>query len=385
MGGGEIALINLVRHLDRRRVTPIVLLFADGPLAERLRGHVETHLIPLADSVAQAKKDGLGWNSLLKAKSAWLIMLQIWKVSRFAQRHEVDLIHTNSLKADIIGGLAARLAGIPLIWHVRDRIDFDYLPGSVVRLFRFLCRTLPNFVIANSASTLATLELEGRNRGAAIASGVETSTMIRVVHDGCRVEPNQNERSNLLSPVRVGLIGRISPWKGQDIFIEAAARLHRRHPRVRFEIIGAPLFSERNFEAQLHELCDSLNLKDVVEFAGFVEDIPARIAQLDIVVHASKTGEPFGQVIIEGMAAEKPVVATNGGGVPEIVEHCVTGLLVPMGDAQSMADAIEYLLKNPQEAAAMGVRGRQRVQEKFTIQKTARMVENVYREVLATY
>jgi glycosyltransferase involved in cell wall biosynthesis len=128
-------------------------------------------------------------------------------------------------------------------------------------------------------------------------------------------------------------------------------------------------------------LCDELNLNDTVDFAGFVENVPSRIAELDIVVPASTTGEPFGQVIIEGMAEQKPVVATNGGGVPEIVQDGITGLLVPMGDALRMAEAIDYLLTHPDEATEMGVRGRERVRTHFTIQKTARMVEAVYGEV----
>jgi glycosyltransferase involved in cell wall biosynthesis len=294
----------------------------------------------------------------------------------------VDLIHTNSLKADIIGGLAARLAGIPAVWHIRDRIESDYLPSTVVRVFRFLCRNLPDFVIANSGATLSTLHLEGKRRGAAIASGIDADSSIRIVHDGCEVEISPDAKTDGWTKARIGLIGRISPWKGQDIFIKAASLLRERHPKVKFEIIGAPLFSEQDYEASLHEMCESLQLNDYVDFVGFVENVRSRIARLDIVVHASTTGEPFGQVIIEGMAEQKPVVATNGGGVPEIVEDGVTGILVPMGDATGMAEAIDYLLQHPGEAAAMGLRGRQRVEQYFTIQKTARMVEAVYRDVL---
>ncbi len=162
---------------------------------------------------------------------------------------------------------------------------------------------------------------------------------------------------------------------------QGTALLKAKHPQAKFEIIGAPLFAERAYEADLRTLCDELKLNDTVEFAGFVENVPTRIAELDIVVHASTTGEPFGQVIIEGMAEQKPVVATNGGGVPEIVQDGITGLLVPMGDVLRMAEAIDYLLTHPDEATEMGVRGRERVQTHFTIQKTARMVEAVYGEV----
>jgi glycosyltransferase involved in cell wall biosynthesis len=382
IGGGEIALLNLIRTIDLNKVTPIVLLFSDGPLVERMRQHAETHVLKLGSSVAAIRKDSLGWHSLLKFGSGWTTMRQVLKVVGFARRADVDVIHTNSLKADVIGGLAGRILGVRVVWHVRDRIEPDYLPRSVVKVFRFLCRVVPDYVIANSTGTLATLHLMGKRGGMAIASGVDLAPFTDVVHDGCDVQPVDSRSNGNKGEIRIGLIGRISPWKGQHIFIEAASLLRASGKRVKFQIIGAPLFSEREYEAELHALCDRLALNDVVEFTGFVDNVSERIAHLDIVVHASTTGEPFGQVIIEGMAGTKPVVATNGGGVPEIVEDGVTGLLVPMGDAVAMAKAIEFLLENPEAARQMGLRGRERALANFTIQMTARKVEAVYEQIL---
>ncbi len=384
IGGGEIALLNLVRNIDPNRITPIVLLFADGPLVQKIRPYAETHILELEAGVAKIRKDSLGWRSLVKVKSLWTTLRHVLLVRRFAKKEQIDIIHTNSLKSDIIGGLAARLANIPVIWHVRDRIEPDYLPSSVVKVFRFLCRMIPNFVIANSSATLGTLHLMGKRGGLAIASGIDLESYIGVVHDGCEIQKLPGPSYRKKNEVRIGLIGRISPWKGQHIFIQAASLLHAHYPHAKFEIIGAPLFSEREYEQELHELCDRLGLREAVVFVGFVEKVSARVAELDVVVHASTVGEPFGQVIIEGMAEQKPVVATNGGGVPEIVLHGETGLLVPMGDARAMADAIEFLLKNPEAASEMGARGRERALSHFTIQMTARKVEGVYQELLAS-
>ena len=126
--------------------------------------------------------------------------------------------------------------------------------------------------------------------------------------------------------------------------------MHRRFPKARFVIIGAALFGEDGYEREIRQLSAQLGLEEVVEFAGFRPDVQCAIAELDLVVHASTTGEPFGQVIIEGMAAGKPVVATNGGGVPEIVEDGQTGILVPMGDAPALAEAICRVLADPAQA-----------------------------------
>lgn len=382
IGGGEIALFNLIRTIDLSKVTPIVLLFSDGPLVERMRRHAETHVLKLESSVASIRKDSLGWRSLLRVGTGWKTARQILKVAQFVRRERVDVVHTNSLKADLIGGLAGRIAGARVVWHVRDRIEPDYLPGSVVKAFRFLCRVVPDYVIANSIGTLATLRLRGRREGVAIASGVDLAPFTDVVHDGCEVQSANLPPNGDKSEIRIGLIGRISPWKGQHIFIEAASLLRDRGRRAKFQIIGAPLFSEREYEAELHALCERLGVKDMVEFTGFVDNVSERITKLDIVVHASTTGEPFGQVIIEGMAGTKPVIATNGGGVPEIVEDGVTGMLVPMGDVVAMANAIEFLLENPEAARQMGLRGRERALAHFTIQMTARKVEAVYDQIL---
>jgi glycosyltransferase involved in cell wall biosynthesis len=193
--------------------------------------------------------------------------------------------------------------------------------------------------------------------------------------------PQQGEARVRSDALRIGLPGRISPWKGQDVFIRAAAMLRAEFPDARFELIGAPLFAEKEYEKSLHELCRELAVESVVVFHGFVSGIGSILEKMDLVVHASISGEPFGQVIIEGMAAGKAVVATNGGGVPEIVQDGVTGLLVPMGDAEAMAQAIRILLRDPERRLRMGARGRDRVMQNFTIDITARKVEAVYREL----
>jgi glycosyltransferase involved in cell wall biosynthesis len=179
------------------------------------------------------------------------------------------------------------------------------------------------------------------------------------------------------------LVGRISPSKGQHIFLKAAAQVHRRFPDVRFQIIGAALFNERDYERQVRQLASDLELQDQVEFTGFRDDVPRLISNMEILVHASVTAEPFGQVIAEGMAAGKPVVATAGGGVLEIVLDRVTGLLVGMGDVDEMSAAICRLLEDPEAAKRMGERGRARVLEHFNIKETVAKIEGVYDEVLA--
>jgi glycosyltransferase involved in cell wall biosynthesis len=369
IGGGEIALFNLVRHLDRSRYVPLVILFSHGPLATKLQeAGVETHVLPVAPDILEMRKDTIGARTLLlRPLNILRSLAHAFRITRFIRRQRVVLVHTNSLKADIIGGIAARLAGKPLIWHIRDRIDEDYLPRPVVVVFRWLCRILPDGLIGNSLATLQTLQLPARIPRDAIPSGIELAP-----------SPIAEQPPTARSARCVGLVGRIARWKGQDIFVRAAATVHARHPDVRFQIIGAALFDESAYAREVHALVDSLGLADCVEFTGFRDDVPKLIANLQILVHASVTGEPFGQVIVEGMAAGKPVVATNGGGVPEIVVDGVTGVLVPMGDAGALAEAICTLLDDPEKSRLMGQAGLQRVYQSFTIGATASRIADIY-------
>jgi glycosyltransferase involved in cell wall biosynthesis len=370
LGGGEIALLNLISNLDREVVRPLVVLCSDGPLAEALRPIAEVKVLELSDEIRRAKKDGLGFASFLRVKQLLQVAHYINKLRRLIRQNEIDIVHTNSLKSDIIGGLAARLAFTPVVWHLRDRIEKDYLPNSVVRVFRLLAKILPTIVIAISQGVLKTLDLK--------------SERAVVVHDGTNLPPLFEEPVNK-QYLRVGLIGRICPWKGQDIFLKAAAIVKTTLPDIRFQIVGSAMFDEQEYERRIRALCTSLRLDDVVTFAGFRPDIDAVLHNLDVVVHASTLGEPFGQVIVEGMAAAKPVIATNGGGVPEIVVNGETGLIVPMSDPSAMADAICQLLKNPELRLEMGRKGRERVRSHFTLNRTAQGVQAVYAKIQAAH
>jgi glycosyltransferase involved in cell wall biosynthesis len=375
MGGGEIALLNLVQRFDPKRYHPIVVLFSDGPLAKHLENAgVETHVLPLDDSVLNTRKDRIGFRTLLKVGVVLRALRQVWRLRRFIRRSRIDLVHANSLKADIIAGIASRLAGVEVLWHVRDRITNDYLPKPVVIAFRRLSRWIPTCVVANSDATLGTLQLNASKRTATIYSGIALDP---------HATSNGPAMANASQAPIIGLVGRITWWKGQDIFIHAAAKVLEKFPNARFQIIGAALFSELEYEHKIKALPRELSIENAVEFLGFRSDTPDLIARLDLLVHASTTGEPFGQVIVEGMAAGKAVVATNGGGVPEIVVDGQTGLLVPMGDASAMADAICALLADPALASRMGQRGHQRVIERFTVERSAAQVQDLYDSLLA--
>lgn len=375
LSGAELALVRLLGALDRSRVEPIVALAEDGPLYELLtRESIDTYVLPLDEKLRNVRKGSLGLLGLLRQiRSLGSLWRYSQRIGRFAQEKHVNLIYTNSLKSDVYGAMAARSAGVPLIWHMHDRIDDHYLPAAAAWLVRLLARRLPSCVVANSASTLEALKLSARERAAIIASGLTRE----------HIERSWAPRRSNPIP-QIGIVGRLAPWKGQDVFLRAAALLLRKGIAAHFRVAGSAMFGEETFERELYALAQELEIRKHVEFLGF-SDVPVFLQSLDILVHASRIPEPFGQVVIEGMAAELPVVATDGGGPREIIEDGRTGLLVPMGDAAALAEALARLLAQPEYSRSLATAGRRHVLEHFTVEKCARQSEALYEELLNAY
>lgn len=372
LGGAEVALLRLLSGLNRTRFPVMVLLFANGPLVGRLRElKVRVQVLELDRRVVGTARNRLG--SLVFQPGKWIgILAHFWKVVQFIREGQFALVHTTSLKADLLGGFAARIAGCPLLWHLHDRIAADYLPAKVVKALRFLARRLPQFVVANSEATRRTLESFPDGRITVIYPGVPEALLEEGADDQLRA-PTE-------SPV-VGIVGRISPTKGQDIFIRAAALVVKRFPATRFQMIGAPLFNHEGYDREIRRLATGLGLENL-EFTGFCDDVTKRMRALSVMVHASPTPEPFGQVVVEAMAMGTPVVATDGGGIPEIVIDGECGYLAPPGDIEALAERICALLENPERARAMAICGRERVAAHFTAGRMASRFEQVYERLM---
>ena len=145
------------------------------------------------------------------------------------------------------------------------------------------------------------------------------------------------------------------------------------------------MFHDHSYESKLRQLAEQIGLDGSVTFTGIQNNVRELMNQLDVFVHASTNGEPFGRVVGEPMAAGKPVVVTNGGAIPKIVDHQDSGLVLPMCDPAAMANAIGWLIGNPQRAKPMGEKGRERFHECFTTQSAVRRVEEIYEIVLQTH
>lgn len=367
MGGAEFSLFSIVERLDGRSVEALVVLGEEGPLAERLRAlGVEVVVHPLDRSVRDRRKDALGAAGLANPLVLVRALRAAAGLARLFRARNIDVVHTNTLKAHFLGGLAGRLARTRVVWHVRDHITSPYLPAAMILLLRLAARVLPHRVVAVSASAARTV---GRKDVAVLHQGVDS--------------PEDPVHRSGGSPLRVGLVGRIAPWKGQDIFLAAAARLAPEFPDTEFVLAGAPLFGEEPFERELRRQAAGLGLSGRVRFVGFCDDVWSVYRDLDVVVHASTLPEPYGNVVIEAMASRRPLVAAAAGGVLELVEHGRTGLLVAPGDPEALAKAIARLLRSPEERHRLADAGRRHIEENFSSERDAADLETLWRDTVA--
>lgn len=377
-GGAELALLRVAEVLcDDDDLELRVLLFADGPLRERLvSAGVQTAVLPLDEGIATASRDRIVAGAAGSALSAAGYVPRLVRAIRGSR---ADVVVANSLKSAVFAFFAAPLAGRRWVWQLHDRLATDYLPAPLVAAMRLIAVLGPRAIVANSRATLETLPASARRKAVVAYPGLPPEAFTRA-------EPASGD-------VVVGILGRVSPTKGQREFLEAAAIVAAGRRDVRFAVIGGALFGEHGYEAELRDLAERLGIADRVEFTGWVSDAPARLRELTVLVHASPTPEPFGQVIVEAMAAGVPVVATSAGGVPEILDEnggrsdapwstTATGVLVRPGDSTALAQAMESVLDDRVAADARAGAANADARRRFTIERTAEAIREAWSTAL---
>lgn len=366
-GGAELALLRVVERLGAAYEIR-ALVFEYGAFVARLRSAgIHTAVCELDGAVNATSRDSLMKPAALLRSLARLSSF-VPRLARAIRGSRAELVVANSLKSAVFTAVAAPLAGRRWVWHLHDRLAPDYLPRPVVAVMRALAVVGPRRIVVNSRATLETLPASARAKATIAYPGLTADAF---------------EPAKPVTPPVVGIIGRISPTKGQREFLEAAAIIGRTRSDVRFRIVGAALFGEDDYAAEIARLPAELGIDDRVESTGWVSDPGAELRQLSVLVHASPVPEPFGQVVVEAMAAGVPVVATDAGGVPEIVlpdgpAGPALGELVPTADAEAIARAVEHVLADPDSAAAVAARARRYAQGRFTIEETVRVVRDTW-------
>jgi glycosyltransferase involved in cell wall biosynthesis len=338
-----------------------VLLFADGPFAEVLRDRgVACRVEPLGPAAASRTKEGGGRGGGVAAWGETLVLAG--RLARTIREEGWDVIYTNTPKALVAGAVAAAWAGVPFVHHLHDLVDAGHF-GRWNRRILVAAANRARRIIANSRATADAFVRAGGN-----------ARLVEVIPNGFDLDRYRRADGAVEGGRCVfGLFGRITPWKGQDVFLEALARLPA--DQARGVIVGAALFTDedRRFEAGLRERAARPDLAGRVTFTGFRSDVAeAMRREVDVVVHASVQEEPFGRVIVEGMLCGRPVIATRGGGVLDLVEDGETGRLVEPGDVGALAEAMRWMAEHPAEREAMARRGEDSARERFGLETVLR-------------
>jgi len=373
VGGSDIALSRLVSHLDRERYRPVVVLPAAGPLLPKLEA-AGCRVIVLPMMQLRSVKS-LRYQALYLAR----FWPTIFRLARLLRREGADLVHTNSLFS-LYGAWAALVARVPHIWHIREIPDS---PPPMRKLLSWMALLLSARVVPMTDAVARLFKPAALRRGqvVSIPDGID----LRVYHPSVQGERIRRELDIDPAAPLVGFVGRLDPWKGADIFVRAAAEVAKQWPDVGYLVCGGELPGYESYADQVKRLAWELGLKGRIHFTGWVyrlDDIPEVMAAIDVLVHTSVRPEPFGLVLVEAMATAKPLVASNAGGVQEVVEANVTGLLAEPGDWRGVAQAVGALLVDPVRAQAMGRAGRERAEQLFEVGAYARKIAALYAQVL---
>ncbi len=355
LGGAELSLLDIA---EAWRNHSTVLLLADGPFRVRLlEAGVDVEVLPTSNHMLKIRRE----SKLPSPRGVSAVMAAVWSVARRAREH--DVLYANSQKAFVIAALAGVISVRPVIWHLRDILSQVHFSAANISFAVALANRIAKRVVANSRVTAATF----------VASGGKASR-VRVVHNGVDHLPfdrvtaehtrELRDELRLADSFVVGVFGRLHSWKGQHVAIEAMSLVARMH----LIIVGEALFGEQTYKEGLRQQVQTLGLEDRVHFLGFRRDVPALMRAVDVIAHTSVAPEPFGRVVVEGMLSGRAVVAAEDGGVLEILQPGVTGMLVPPGDAAALAQALTDLASDPDLRRALGRAGRDHARRAFSKQ-----------------
>jgi glycosyltransferase involved in cell wall biosynthesis len=375
--GSDVVLLELVRRLDAARYRPLVVTPTDiayegllgQALAEAGIPHAEMDMPVLRRRYLSP--GGIG---------AFLHRLRAGtrQVQRYLEEEHIALVHSNT-SAVWGGALAARRNQIPHLWHVHEIVK---QPVVVKKLMTGMIARYSDHVVAISNAVAEHL----------LAEQPRLAQRLSVIYDAVdseRFRPDidagalRSEWGITKNEILVGVVGRISAWKGQQFFLQALARALPKAPLLRAVIVGEAPPGEAWRSEALKARAQELGIGNKIIWAGYRNDTPQVMAALDILVLPSTQPEPFGMVVLEAMATGKPVIATAHGGPQETISDGETGYLVSPTDPAGMASALQALAQNPHLRLQLGEQARQHVIRKFTFDQHINAFSRLYEGLIS--
>lgn len=375
MYGADIGLLHSITSLDRRKYFPIVILPSDMPsgmLSPELdRLGVEYHFAHL----------GILRRKYLTARAIIPLAIEFLRgvayVRSTARSRHVALIYVNTF-VTVSGALGGKLAGVPVLWHIREILS---MPRPMRWLLHKMLSLCADRVVCISKAVRDSLLKEAPDlarKSRVVYNAVSVAGTNGMEQDiGLREELGVSQGALL-----VGMVGRLLHWKGQEILAEAAALVLQGHPDVRFVAVGSYFADESHYLQKIKSLISSLRLDGRFHLVGYRSNVTDVYRALDIFVLPSTKPEPFGRVTVEAMTQGRAVIATNHGGTIELVQDGVTGMLVPPSDPKSLAAAIELLLADQPLREKMGQAAASYARDNFAMSGYESQMRNVIDELV---
>lgn len=352
VGGAEKVVARTAALLDRTRYKPVVCsLLEGGPVTDE----IERNGVKVVSLGARSK---LGFKAVLK-------------LFRLLRQEKIDIIHSFLFHANMLGRIVGKLAGVPVIlssertmgMEGKHRLLLNRLTAPLADKIITVSDAVREFAIAKIGIT--------PDRLVTIYNGVDLS---EYSEDPNREEIEEARRELGIAPshVVVGTVGHLEEEKGCEYLLQAAAQVSAQDGNVTFLLVG-----DGSQGAKLQNLAEDLSISSNVIFMGYRDDVPRILSVMDVFVLPSLyAGLP--NALLEAMAACRPVVATQVGGIPEVVVERETGFLVPPRNSEALADAIGILLRDKERAAQMGLAGHRRVEMFFSVETMVAKTEELY-------
>jgi glycosyltransferase involved in cell wall biosynthesis len=372
VSGAERVLLTILDHLDRERFEPTV----SCPLGSDLANLVRERNVPVvATPDLQAR---FTWNPIRMVQYFRSYLDAIREFRRAPFLKAATLIHANSVRAGLVASFATTGTGMPVIWHLHDMMK----PHPFSTTIRWVA------LFAPTVSVLAVSHAAAKQFRGSLLRFTGNRPFIQVLHnsiDSERFRPDPAGRRSVRQALGLtdaqftaAIVGQLTPRKGQLETIEAMSDVVKNVPGAVLLVVGAPLFNDdQRYLARLQSAVAQLGLRGKVFFLGQRSDINALLAATDAVVINSHR-EPFGLIVLEALAAVKPVVAAAVDGVVEVVEDGVTGLLVPPGNRKALASALIRLAGDRQLRESLAVCGRAAIEKNFTCERYIQSLEAFY-------
>jgi len=371
IGGPAIHAILLSEGLDKNRFeTQLVIGRPD-----RFEGDMS--------NLARMKKLNLKYIPKLSRKIGFYDIEAFFELLKFINKVKPDIVHTHTAKAGTLGRLAAIVSRVPIRIHTFHGHVFNgYFSPWKARLFILVEKFLSLFTTKTIAVSkgveeeiVNVLKVVPKEKSVVIGLGLELEKFLKNNTLKGKFRANTGaSKDDLL----IGIVGRLVPIKNHKMFLEVARKIRNKQPhlKAKFVIIG-----DGETRESLTDYAKKLNLGNDVCFTGWAEDLPSMYADLDIVVLTSlNEGTPLS--LIEAMASAKPIVATDVGGVKDIIQDGENGLLAKANDVETFSEKLISLLQDKEKRLSMGLRGREFAKNTFQKERLVKDVEDLYEECL---